>query len=87
MCIRDRCHTGGDIAHTGTADLGIHTGAKRHGQQQGGLQLIQIGKGLKEHEVSPGYHACPDDAAILCHGILKRKDVYKRQLPLRHRQP
>ena len=65
--------------------------AGQHGQaavlldgQQGGLQLIQIGKGLKEHEVSPGGHACPDDAAILCHGILKRKGaVGFQQLPQR----
>ena len=63
--------------------------AGQHGQaavlldgQQGGLQLIQIGKGLKEHEVSPGGHARPDDAAILCHGILKRKGaVGFQQLP------
>ena len=39
---RIRCHTGGDIAHTGPADLGIHTGAKRHGQQQGGGAAFQM---------------------------------------------
>ena len=35
-------YTGGDIAHTGPADLGIHTGAKRHGQQQGGGAAFQM---------------------------------------------
>ena len=75
----------------GADAVGINCSLGQHGQaavlldgQQGGLQLIQIGKGLKEHEVSPGGHACPDDAAILCHGILKRKGaVGFQQLPQR----
>ena len=35
-------YTGGDIAHTGPADLGIHTWAKRYGQQQGGGAAFQL---------------------------------------------
>ena len=41
------------------------------GSQQGGFQLVKVGKGLKENKVGPGGSACPDDARILAHRILK----------------
>ena len=66
-------------------------GAVLFGRQQSSLQLVQVGEGLKEDEVSPGGSARPDDAAKLGHGIFKgqctvglqqfaqRADVQRRQ--------
>ena len=41
------------------------------GSQQGCLQLVQVGVGLKKDQVRPGGFACLDDAGILSHSILK----------------
>ena len=56
---RIRCHTGGDIAHTGPADLGIHTGAKRYSQQQGGY--APSNPGYSAPAAPSGYGAPPAD--------------------------
>ena len=54
------------------------------GSQQGGLQLVQVGVGLKKDQVCPGGFARLDDAGILSHSILKgQRSAWLQQLAQR----
>ena len=72
---------GGKAAHRAAgkgaaAGLKAHAGQHRQSAgflagQQGGFQLVQVGKGLAEDQVGPGLRPGPDDLGKGCHRILK----------------
>ena len=60
------------------AAAGFKTHAGQDGQagvfpggQQRGLELVQVGEGLKKDQVGPGRRTGPHDAGVFLHGILK----------------
>ena len=94
---------GGKALHRAAGEgaaVGLEAHAGQHGKvtvllhrQQGGLQLIQVGKGLHHHQIGSGCRARPDDAGEIRHGTFKgqgadglqqlaqRADVQRRQRP------